>query len=226
MGWFYVITEEMREVFDGKEVDVFAVINGFSQEGQGCFYGSLAKLSQYCGIKSKTTTQKILKSLVDLGAITKADELHNGVKFCTYSVNPNWYGISKNDIGGISEIDTNNKVDVNIKDTLSNKGRTRFQKPTLEEIRHYCQERGNSVDPEMFFNFYESKGWVVGKSQMKDWKAAVRTWEQRRPETTRTTNQPRQKKSVLEHNIEVMDQMFGTDMHSQVYGKKEVCDEQ
>ena len=137
-------------------------------------------------------------------------------------------GISKIDIGGISEIDTNNKDRDNkdINNTLSNKGRTKFQKPSLDEIRLYCQERNNSVDPEKFFNFYESKGWVVGKSPMKDWKAAVRTWEQRGPETTRATYSPRQKKSVFEQNLEVIDQMFGTDMHSQAYGKKEVYDEQ
>ena len=66
-----------------------------------------------------------------------------------------------------------------INNTLSNKGRTKFQKPTIEEIRHYCLERGNNVDPNKFFDFYESKGWGVGKAPMKDWKAAVRTWEQR-----------------------------------------------
>ena len=55
--------------------------------------------------------------------------------------------------------------------------RKRFTPPTLEEVKSYCQERKNSVDPERFINFYESKGWVVGKSPMKDWKAAVRNWE-------------------------------------------------
>lgn len=53
----------------------------------------------------------------------------------------------------------------------------RFVKPTVEQVRAYCQERGNYVNPEQFVSFYESKGWVVGKSPMKDWKAAVRTWE-------------------------------------------------
>ena len=43
----------------------------------------------------------------------------------------------------------------------------------------YCEERGNGIDAQSFVDFYESKGWVVGKSPMKDWKAAVRTWEQR-----------------------------------------------
>ena len=53
-----------------------------------------------------------------------------------------------------------------------------FNPPTVEEVRAYCMERGNSVDPEAFIDFYESKGWMIGKNKMKDWKAAVRTWEQ------------------------------------------------
>ena len=154
MGWFYVITQEIRESFDGKEADVFAVINGFSQEGQGCFYGSLSLLSQFCGIRSKTTTQRILKNLVAKGAIVKTDELHNGVKFCTYKVNKNWYGMSKIDMGSISIIDTNNKEDININNnSLSKRESSRFQKPSIDEIRQYCSSRNNSVDPEQCFNF-------------------------------------------------------------------------
>ena len=53
----------------------------------------------------------------------------------------------------------------------------RFKPPTLDEVRAYCIERKNQVDPEAFFNFYESKGWMVGKNKMKDFKAAIRTWE-------------------------------------------------
>lgn len=52
-----------------------------------------------------------------------------------------------------------------------------FQKPSLEEVKQYCIERKNNVNPEAFINHYESKGWMVGKSPMKDWKAAVGTWE-------------------------------------------------
>lgn len=53
----------------------------------------------------------------------------------------------------------------------------RFSPPTLQEVKDYCQERKNRVDPERFIDFYEAKGWMVGKNKMKDWKAAVRTWE-------------------------------------------------
>ena len=49
--------------------------------------------------------------------------------------------------------------------------------PTLEDVKAYCQERGNRVDPERFIDYYTANGWKVGKNPMKDWKAAVRTWE-------------------------------------------------
>ena len=56
---------------------------------------------------------------------------------------------------------------------------TRFVKPTVEEVRAYCRERRSTVYAQSFWDFYESKGWMVGKNHMKDWKAAVRTWEQK-----------------------------------------------
>ena len=52
-----------------------------------------------------------------------------------------------------------------------------FAKPNTLEIIDYCKERENNVDAAKFFDFYESKGWMVGKNKMKDWKAALRTWE-------------------------------------------------
>lgn len=55
----------------------------------------------------------------------------------------------------------------------------RFTPPTVEEVQAYCQERGNNINPEQFVDFYASKGWKVGNSPMKDWKACVRTWEKR-----------------------------------------------
>lgn len=55
----------------------------------------------------------------------------------------------------------------------------RFSKPTLEEIISYCEERKNGINPQGFYDFYEAKGWKVGNQPMKDWKACIRTWEQR-----------------------------------------------
>jgi len=66
----------------------------------------------------------------------------------------------------------------NIKEKRGN-----FVPPSVEEVASYCFERHNSVDPESFVNFYASKGWMVGKNKMKDWKAAVITWEKREKST-------------------------------------------
>lgn len=57
-----------------------------------------------------------------------------------------------------------------------------FTPPSVAMVRAYCEERGNHIDPEEFVDFYGSKGWMVGKSKMKDWKCAVRNWERRRKE--------------------------------------------
>ena len=55
--------------------------------------------------------------------------------------------------------------------------RTRFVPPTFEDVSAYCEERGGIVDPVRWYDYYSANGWKVGKNSMKDWKAAVRTWE-------------------------------------------------
>lgn len=62
----------------------------------------------------------------------------------------------------------------------------RFSAPTVEEVSAYCRERGNSVDAQTFVDFYSSKGWRVGNSPMKDWRACVRTWERNRAAPRKT----------------------------------------
>ena len=128
---------------------------------------------------------------------------------------------------GIKVPHTDNNEYININNnSLYKKGSSRFQKPTIEEIRQYCLEKGYNVDAEQFFNFYESKGWVVGKSPMKNWRAAVSTWNKREKEVPQRKRESR-KESAFEHNLKVMDQMCGTNLHQQAYGQKEeVYDEQ
>jgi predicted phage replisome organizer len=53
----------------------------------------------------------------------------------------------------------------------------RFAPPALDEVKAYCAERKNAVDAEHWYSYYEANGWMVGRNKMKDWKAAVRTWE-------------------------------------------------
>jgi len=61
-----------------------------------------------------------------------------------------------------------------------------FKVPTILEIKNYCEKRNNNINALNFFNFYESKGWKVGKESMKDWRAAVRTWEGRQQNKPKT----------------------------------------
>lgn len=57
------------------------------------------------------------------------------------------------------------------------KPRCVFEPPTVEQVTEYCRERGNGIDPQAFVAFYSAKGWMIGKNKMKDWRAAVITWE-------------------------------------------------
>lgn len=76
----------------------------------------------------------------------------------------------------------------NIKNNnINNRGKN-FVPPSVDEVRAYCSERNNKVDAQSFVDFYESKGWYVGKNKMKDWKAAVRTWER----TSKPSDKPKQ----------------------------------
>lgn len=65
--------------------------------------------------------------------------------------------------------------------------RTRFVPPSVEDVKTYCLERNNGIDPQSFIDYYEARGWMVGKSKMKDWRAAVRNWENRRKADTPKT---------------------------------------
>ena len=83
--------------------------------------------------------------------------------------------IDKGCIQSVSEMDTQISID---KDRLDKNIRG-FTPPSIDEVSAYCAERNNGIDPQHFVDFYEAKGWMVGKNKMKDWKAAVRTWEGR-----------------------------------------------
>lgn len=72
--------------------------------------------------------------------------------------------------------------------SISDSKAKRFSRPSVEEVMAYCSERGNAVNAESFVDFYESKGWKVGNSPMKDWRAAIRTWEKREGRGARRTS--------------------------------------
>jgi len=201
---------------DVYETIILAVIYGFSQDGESTFAGSLKYLCQKAKCSRRKVTM-VLPKLVEKGLIIKIDKEVRGVHLCEYRVSPLCMGGASDAPGGGACHAPKIIENENINNTLSNRGSAKFHKPSLEEIRDYCLERGNRVDPEQFYNFYEAKGWTIGKSPMRDWKASVRTWEKREKEIPQRKREARQE-SVLEHNLKVMDQMFGTDLHAQAYG--------
>jgi len=94
-------------------------------------------------------------------------------------------GYTKNDKDRYTYIDKH--IDNKENSIINNTKRNIFKKPTIEEIKEYCSSRNNNVDAEMFYDFYESKGWMIGKNKMKDWKSAVRTWERKINTTSKKT---------------------------------------
>ena len=91
---------------------------------------------------------------------------------------------------GVNNIKINKENNIIINNNITKES---FKKPSIEEIKEYCVERQNGISAESFYDFYESKNWYIGKNKMKDWKAAVRTWERNRKAET-----PKREKIVPE----------------------------
>ena len=87
--------------------------------------------------------------------------------------------------------------------------RKRFEKPTLSEIKEYCIERNNNVDAQHFYDYYESNGWKVGKNSMKNWQAAVRTWE--RSEYRKPNSKKNSKEDAINVVNNLMNKLGGVD---------------
>ena len=100
----------------------------------------------------------------------------------------------------------------------NNPKRKRFVKPTTSEIEQYCIERNNNVNAEQFFDYYESNGWKVGKNSMKDWKAAVRTWERSE------YRKPNSKKNSKEDAINVVRELMNEYANEQSEDDNSVID--
>lgn len=88
------------------------------------------------------------------------------------------YKSNEKNIGKDEDIDSNISH-IQHRDTTK-----KFIPPTIDEVSAYCKERKNGIDAQSFIDFYESKGWMIGKNKMKDWKAAVRTWERNKIQNT------------------------------------------
>ena len=171
----------------GNELLIYAIIYGFSQDGENHFTGSLCYLSNWTN-STKQGVSKALKSLVNKGYLCKVDKVVNGVKFCEYYAkqscgvcNKVAQGMQQSCIGGMQQSLTNNIDIYNIDNNLEREGekQKRFSAPTLEDVKNYIAEMGYNMNAERFVDYYTANGWKVGKNNMKDWRAAVRGWNSR-----------------------------------------------
>lgn len=233
----YHIYAFMRNSFNltSNELTVYAVIFGFSQGGQGCFYGSREYLSACTGANVRTIN-RVLSSLIEKNLIlkrssitshgitniytvnmekvkeatkkpnftkidcpeTKEVENQNGETNCPDGVGQNVSGVGQNVSGGRTKCPTYYYREKNIEeregasaspqprprsnvDNSTSKGTssTGFKKPTREEIEQYIKEKQLNVDGAVFYDYYESNGWYVGKNKMKNWKASLNNWSRR-----------------------------------------------
>lgn len=194
----------------GNELIAYALIYGFSQDGESAFGGSLQFVADWLGV-TKDNARLLLKRLTERGIINKTEIYRNGVKFCDYSVVKTtertlsgqclnnegstetvtgvplkqWWGstetVPHNNIHNNTDknIEKENTYissfhsDISVREKQANR---RFIKPTVEEVRAYISEKNYPIDAEQFWNFYEAKGWMIGKSPMKNWKSCIATW--------------------------------------------------
>ena len=169
---------------------------------EGYCWASNKYFAELYGV-SPVTISRWINELVGRGYITSQIIYKEGTKeivnryiqICYDPINKNVNtSINKNVKDNNTSINTtfnntNEYIDKSDKPT-----RTRFTPPSLEEVQAYCNERQNNVDAEKFINHYTSNGWMVGRNKMKDWKAAVRTWEKNGYDTKKQTAQKEQPK--------------------------------
>ena len=120
---------------------------------------------------SRVSIQKWLKNLEDNNYIKRVNIYKQGSKEILSRVITLINSPYKEKFTDNTTINNTNLTDSNKK--------ALFKKPTLDEVKNYCILRNNNIDAEAFIDFYESKNFMIGKNKMKDWKAAVRTWERR-----------------------------------------------
>lgn len=173
---------------------VYSIVNSFPNG----FDQPLSFLSQWIG-GSLCTARRIMQRLVEMGYIEQQEQQG---KATTYKCRPlsncdpyqndtpiKMRGVPLSNCEG-SHYNIYNNNNNNNNEPKKKMKPEKFVIPTIEEITEYCNSRKNSIDPEQFYCYYESKGWTIGKNQMKSWKAAVITWEknQRKYNNENTNN--------------------------------------
>jgi len=129
---------------------------------------------------SKVSIQKWLKNLEDNNHIRRVNKykLHSKQIECRV--------ITLVNVPSKEKFTDNTNINITNTNLTDSNKMALFKKPTLVEVKNYCILRKNNIEAEAFIDFYESKGWQIGKEIMKSWKACVRTWESREKKNPKT----------------------------------------
>ena len=153
---------------------------------RGSFASSFGKLAE----ETQLTVDEVRTAVKHL-ILTKEITKHGYSKFTVFTVkNYDVYQILPSNLPNKSQPITEQlptieeKKEGKKRKEDSNESKKRFIPPSVNMVQAYCEERHNGIDARKFIDFYESKGWMIGKNKMKDWKAAVRTWEKSRRNET------------------------------------------
>lgn len=147
---------------------------------RGSFVSSYRKLADETNL-TPDEVRTAVKNLISTKEITK--QAYS--KYTVFTVNnydayqnvPSNFPSNSQPIPTLFPTNEEYKEGKNIKKEVPKGTKKKFEPPSVDDVRAYCLERGNGIDPEYFVDFYKSKDWMIGKNKMKDWKAAVRNWE-------------------------------------------------
>ena len=129
---------------------------------------------------SKVSVQKWLKNLEDNNHIRRVN------KYKPHSKQIECRVITLVNVPSKEKLSDNTNINITNTNLTDSNKKALFKKPTLDEVKNYCILRKNNIEAESFIDFYESKGWQIGKETMKSWKACVRTWESREAKKPKT----------------------------------------
>jgi hypothetical protein len=173
---------------------------------RGTFLTSLELLSQQTGlsVKSVRTSLKHLEKTGEVG--TKRARKGTRLTVCNYATYQSLEldrGTESGKEGAHEGHERGTKGATNKNDNNNNK-ENKFIPPSVEDVAEYCNSRSNGICAASFIDSYKSKGWMVGKSKMKDWKAAVRTWEKNKKKTEANKYYGRHSTDAIKAVIEKM----------------------
>lgn len=228
MGWHIVVTEEMRALgLSGNDLMVYALINGFSQNGQGCFYGSLNYICETCGI-SKRTAIYILNDLVERGCLLKEETIQNGVKRVHYQINRGSAEIApvvQKLHRGSAEIAPNNIVDnISPTENINKEKDVRFDfkkslleigvSPQVAEDWLKVRKAKKAANTETAFKRIKKEIELSRLSADECITIAVeRSWQGFKAEwVDKPSYRTQGSQSTFQHNLEMADRLFGTNL--------------